>query len=234
MTVTQTPGGDKGFWGTWRYLPPEVRNKRKEDIKPEATDVWAIGVCFFKLLTGEWFEAQQFEDYEWNTGKWGVLLRGMLKSDSKERSSCVGVLDILAQKDVSKSGDNSVSKTRYDKMVAAFRKALVPNSEGVLPIIAMLDSPLLNVESPTLGGKRWWDTLCEVEGWKLQKNKFFKQIRILDPQNFRRAWGWRRGMERMLCCPGQPSKSHGKLVWLILGGIVVTALLAVVGYIIAT
>ncbi len=233
MTVTRTPSGDKGFWGTWRYLPPEVRNKRKEDIKPEATDVWAIGVCFFKLLTGEWFEGQQFEDYEWNKGKWGILLRGMLKSDSKERLSCANVLGVLAQKD-SESGDKAVSKTRYDKLVAAFRKAVVPNSEGILPIIAMLDSPLLNIESPTLGGKLWWDTLCDVEGWRLQKNKFFNQIRILDSQNFRRAWGWRRGMERMLGCLDRPSNRHGKLVWWVMGGLMAAVLIAVACYIFAT
>ena len=95
MTFTQTPSGDKGFLGTLRYLPPEVQEKRKSDITPEATDVWAIGVSFFKVLTGEWFGSQQFADYDWNDGTWGNLLRGMLKVDSQKRMSCADVLNIL-------------------------------------------------------------------------------------------------------------------------------------------
>ena len=95
MTFTQTPSGDKGFLGTLRYLPPEVREKRKADIKPEATDVWAIGVSFFKVLTGEWFGAQQFADYDWNNGIWGKLLRGMLKVNSRKRMSCADALRLL-------------------------------------------------------------------------------------------------------------------------------------------
>ncbi len=98
MTFTQTPNGSAGFLGTLRYLPPEVKEKRKADINPEATDVWAIGVSFFKLLTGEWFEYQQFSDYEWNDGVWGALLRGMLKVDSKKRLSCAEVLRVLDDK----------------------------------------------------------------------------------------------------------------------------------------
>lgn len=95
MTFTQTPSGDKGFLGTLRYLPPEVREKRKADIKPEATDVWAIGVSFFKVLTGEWFGSQQFADYDWDGSIWGELLRGMLKVDSKQRLSCSDALRLL-------------------------------------------------------------------------------------------------------------------------------------------
>ena len=95
MTFTQTPNGSAGFLGTLRYLPPEVREKRKADVNPEATDVWAIGVSFFKVLTGEWFGSQQFADYGWTDGVWGKLLRGMLKVDSKFRLSCAEVLNIL-------------------------------------------------------------------------------------------------------------------------------------------
>jgi len=95
MTFTQTPNGSAGFLGTLQYLPPEVKEKRKADIKPEATDVWAIGVSFFKILTGEWFGSQQFTDYGWNDGIWGKLLRGMLKVDSTLRLSCAEVLSLL-------------------------------------------------------------------------------------------------------------------------------------------
>ncbi len=88
--------------------------------------------------------------------------------------------------------------THYDKLVAAFREALVPGPSGVFPILDILmRKPNFNLDFPTFGGNFWWDTLTEVYGWKLQHNKFFGQFRILDKQNFRRAWGRLGGMERM-------------------------------------
>lgn len=96
-------------------------------------------------------------------------------------------------------GPRPESSTRYDKLVSAFRESLQPNSAGILPILQVLKrSPMPNIDFPTLGGRLWWDTLATERGWRIQRNKLFKQFRILDEQNFRRAWGWRRGMERML------------------------------------
>lgn len=46
-----------------------------------------------------------------------------------------------------------------------------------------------NVTFPTAGGKIAWDTLLEIQGWKVQRNKLTKHIRILDDRDFRRAWG---------------------------------------------
>ena len=97
-------------------------------------------------------------------------------------------------------------KTPLDRLVDKFREAFEPNSAGVKPIIDIVTrSPMPNLESPTFGGQYWWDTLAESDGWKLQRNKLFKQFRILDNQRFRRAWGWRRGMERMfgICGTGK-------------------------------
>ena len=123
--------------------------------------------------------------------------------------------------------------TRYDTLVSAFRAVVTPNSNGVRPIIDILqNSPMPTVETPTLGGRIWWDTLCELDGWKLQKNKFFNQIRILDDKNFRRAWGWRRSMERML--RGDRSSQILKAVIWILGGLVAVALLAAGCYILCS
>jgi hypothetical protein len=48
-----------------------------------------------------------------------------------------------------------------------------------------------NLETPTLGGIIWWEDLINVEGWRVQRNKLFGNCRILDPQNVRKAWGWR-------------------------------------------
>lgn len=46
-----------------------------------------------------------------------------------------------------------------------------------------------NIESKTLGGKVWWDTIYDVEGWRVQVNKITKHARILDENDVRKAWG---------------------------------------------
>ena len=46
-----------------------------------------------------------------------------------------------------------------------------------------------NVESSTMGGKVFWDTITSHEGWRLQKNKLTGHCRLLDPNDVRKAWG---------------------------------------------
>lgn len=50
----------------------------------------------------------------------------------------------------------------------------------------------VNVETPTLGGLTFWDTIYEVDGWKVQRHKLpgnlLAHYRILDPQNYRKGW----------------------------------------------
>ncbi len=43
-----------------------------------------------------------------------------------------------------------------------------------------------------------WDTLCECDGWRLQQNQLTKHCRIVDPENYRRAWGTKNGMKKAL------------------------------------
>ena len=49
---------------------------------------------------------------------------------------------------------------------------------------------LPNVPFPTLGGKVFWNTIAEQDGWKVQKNMFTQHCRVLDPNNIRLAWGF--------------------------------------------
>lgn len=46
-----------------------------------------------------------------------------------------------------------------------------------------------NIETPTMGGEVFWDTIDEIDGWKVQVNVFTKHARILDNNNVRKAWG---------------------------------------------
>lgn len=47
----------------------------------------------------------------------------------------------------------------------------------------------INADFPTMGGKVFWDTILETDGWKLQYHKVTQQARVLDKNNIRRAWG---------------------------------------------
>lgn len=96
-------------------------------------------------------------------------------------------------------GGENKQNLHFEKLVTEFKYAVTPNREGILPILKMVeDRPNPNVDFPTLGGHFWWDTLAEANGWKFQRHKLFKQFRILDGNDFRRAWGWLQDMERLL------------------------------------
>lgn len=57
---------------------------------------------------------------------------------------------------------------------------------------------LPNIPSKTFGGKTFWNTICEYNGWKLQQNMITHHARILDQHNVRIAWGTLNGMEKAL------------------------------------
>lgn len=56
---------------------------------------------------------------------------------------------------------------------------------------------LPNIPFPTMGGEFFWNTLAEYNGWRMQQNMFTQHIRIIDPDNIRRAWGDFDGMKRL-------------------------------------
>jgi pimeloyl-ACP methyl ester carboxylesterase len=46
-----------------------------------------------------------------------------------------------------------------------------------------------NVPSPTLGGMQFWADQAWFRGWRIQRNVFTGHFRLIDPVNYRRAWG---------------------------------------------
>lgn len=46
-----------------------------------------------------------------------------------------------------------------------------------------------NLPSPTLGGMQFWADQCWFRGWRIQRNVFTGHYRLVDPANYRRAWG---------------------------------------------
>ena len=51
------------------------------------------------------------------------------------------------------------------------------------------DSPMPNVATYTMGGEVFWNTLSDVNRWRLQQNKVFGNYRIIDFNSIRKAWG---------------------------------------------
>ena len=54
-----------------------------------------------------------------------------------------------------------------------------------------------NLALPTVDAEVWWVVEDRLEpGWKLERNTFFGQWRILDPAGWRAAWGDEAAMRR--------------------------------------
>ena len=81
---------------------------------------------------------------------------------------------------------------------AAFEvlKILHENREKVGELLEFIDEGMPNVKTKTMGGKFFGKVVVEHEGWRLQQNKVMKNCRILDPANFRVAWGGESAMMR--------------------------------------
>lgn len=62
-------------------------------------------------------------------------------------------------------------------------------------IISKFSMP--NVNFPTMGGILFWNDIANVNGWRMQQKTITQHIRILDPQDVRRAWGGMEAMERI-------------------------------------
>ncbi len=64
-----------------------------------------------------------------------------------------------------------------------------------------------NIVFPTIGGKHFWNEISNCNEWKLQQNKISKHLRILNPEELRKAWGSEKSIteainhiyERILC-----------------------------------
>ena len=88
-------------------------------------------------------------------------------------------------------------------MVMDIEKALLILSSGgelADKLLEILDKELSapNIPTQTMGGKTFWNTLAEVNGWKLQQNMITHHARILDASDVRIAWGTISGMEKAL------------------------------------
>ena len=54
-----------------------------------------------------------------------------------------------------------------------------------------------NINFPTMGGLLLWNDLARCNGWRMQQNTLTQHVRIIDPNNIRRAWGGLDAMEEI-------------------------------------
>lgn len=83
-TMSMVTGGGRLVMGTAGYIAPEV--DRGEEATP-AADFYALGMVFYRLLTGMWYEPNEtalglLDDFEYN---WREILPPLLSDDPQQR-----------------------------------------------------------------------------------------------------------------------------------------------------
>lgn len=71
-------------------------------------------------------------------------------------------------------------------------------ADGAYWLIIHAELEMPNIPTPTMGGHRFWTTLAEFNGYRLQQNQFTHHARILNANDVRIAWGTLNGMEKAL------------------------------------
>lgn len=91
-------------------------------------------------------------------------------------------------------GDNSMM-TRTGSITVAFFVTLLASAlpctviaEDPAPVLATSPAPL-NFPTATLGGMQFWSDELVFRGWRIQQNALTGHHRLLDADDFRRAWG---------------------------------------------
>ena len=83
---------------------------------------------------------------------------------------------------------------------------IAQNPDDIYKLIKDLDIKdldLPNIKCKTMGGEVCWRNLANYNGWRVQQNSFTKHCRILDPDNYRIAWG---GIDAMMSLFGRIDK----------------------------
>lgn len=71
---------------------------------------------------------------------------------------------------------------------------LANDPQAIGRFLNILDSPMPNIETATMGGHMFWKTIANVDGWRLQENIIFGNCRIIDPKDIRKAWGGKQAI----------------------------------------
>ncbi len=75
-------------------------------------------------------------------------------------------------------------------------EVITKNPDQLKKLISLFGN--FNIETSTMGGKVFWNTLIESNGYKLQQNKITGLCRILDDKDHRKAWGTVSSLETVI------------------------------------
>ena len=76
-----------------------------------------------------------------------------------------------------------------DPLTTAIAMKLVKDPGIIGRTLNAISMEMPNVITKTMGGHTFWDNKDKHRGWKLQCNKIAGNCRILDPDDYRFAWG---------------------------------------------
>jgi pimeloyl-ACP methyl ester carboxylesterase len=68
----------------------------------------------------------------------------------------------------------------------------VPNDPMPLGDVSDDEEARFNLRLPTLGGRQFWGDVLYLHGWRIQHNVLTDTYRLLDPSDYRHAWGSER------------------------------------------
>jgi len=84
--------------------------------------------------------------------------------------------------------------------VPAVLKVVVSNTDELKKTIDEIGGGITFPNIPVKVSKldeKFWLTIGEEGGWKVQQNQVTKVVRIVDDQSFQRAWGAEPAMEKL-------------------------------------
>ncbi|MDO4630307.1 MAG: hypothetical protein Q4C70_14105 [Planctomycetia bacterium] len=89
-------------------------------------------------------------------------------------------------------GSRTLMFNSFEKVVWQLSDRKISESSRNIPNLThFVEVPQdeINANLEVVDGEVWWNTIQELDGWKLQQHKLTSHCRILDPNKIRRAWG---------------------------------------------
>ena len=95
------------------------------------------------------------------------------------------------------------------ELILGALKTIAEDPKMIGRALESFDDGLPNLVAPTLGGHTWWKNVDTHKGWKLQQNTAFGNYRILDPNDYRFAWGGEAAMAKVFA----KMKANGMVIY---------------------
>jgi len=83
-----------------------------------------------------------------------------------------------------------------DPLITGVAAKIIKDPEIIGRTLNDIPMEMPNVVTKTMGGHTFWDNEDKHRGWKLQCNKIAGNCRIIDPDDYRFAWGGKGPMKK--------------------------------------